>query len=363
MDIEKREYNPYDLSDRKKKILKAIVESHIEFGEPVGSKYLISAGYLNCSSATIRNEMAELENMGYLEHPYTSSGRVPSEMGYRFYVDSLAEQYKFTESEVNELKSSLYSKQKELDNLMDTAVKLASKFTNYTALSAKTFTFRTAVDKFEVVYLNDHNFLLVMLIGSTVRTQNLKTAIPINEEAVKKLTEVLNKVASGISPSDIPMNKIMEMEEEMGKYDFLVGPTIKAACKCVSPANNADMKIDGVNKLLSYPDFYDGERLGEMLDLFEKKDDLIHALTDVNSGYNDDKVHIIIGSENSVKIMDNSTVIFKTIRKDNEPVGLIGIIGPTRIDYKRAIAMVNMLSDGISGLVSEGGKTENDSGG
>ena len=145
--------DPSLLSERKKQILKAIVEAHVELGEPVGSKYLTSGGIITCSSATIRNEMAELEEMGYLEQPHTSAGRIPSEAGYRLYVDSLLERYRLTEAEIAELKQNLRGKQNELDSILDSAARLASRLTDYTALSLKPRQRRITVSRFEILPL------------------------------------------------------------------------------------------------------------------------------------------------------------------------------------------------------------------
>ena len=151
-----------DLSERKKLILKAVVESHIEYGEPVGSKSLQQLPGIRCSSATIRNEMAELEEMGYLEQPHTSAGRVPSQLGYRFYVDQLIEHYAMTAGEINQINSILKSKTEELDQILLAASKLASSLTNYTGLAVKPKRNSVSVTRFEIAYIDNCNFVLIM---------------------------------------------------------------------------------------------------------------------------------------------------------------------------------------------------------
>ena len=169
------DFNRNELSERKKLILKAIIDAHINMGEPVGSKYLTQNKQITYSSATIRNEMAELEDMGYLEQPHTSAGRVPSELGYRFYVDSLIQRYRMTASEINELRSMLRAKITELDGILAQATKIASALTHYTALSVKPRETQICVSRFETIFLDSRNFILVMIIShGVVKTKYIK---------------------------------------------------------------------------------------------------------------------------------------------------------------------------------------------
>ncbi len=346
-----------ELSERKKLILKAIIDAHIENGEPVGSKYLTQHQQISCSSATIRNEMAELESMGYLEQPHTSAGRIPSEIGYRFYVDSLIDRYNLTQSEIAELHASLQQKQAELDQIMQTAVSLAAKMTNYTALAIKPKMPRITVRRYELMRLDDYTAMLIMLVGSIVKTKYIHSNRPIPAEATVLLAGVLNARATGITASEITMPLIMEMERMMGVYDYLVTPVIKAVCETISAFDGGDIRFEGINKLLAYPEFYDMDRLRDMLALFEKKDALLEVLS--GEARADDRVQVYIGRENLVKVMDNSTLVFKAIVENGKTVGAIGIIGPTRMDYRRVIATIDSVTRGVTDAL-EGGKKRYD---
>lgn len=347
--------DPSLLSERKKQILKAIVEAHVELGEPVGSKYLTSGGIITCSSATIRNEMAELEEMGYLEQPHTSAGRIPSEAGYRLYVDSLLERYRLTEAEIAELKQILRGKQNELDSILDSAARLASRLTDYTALSLKPRQRRITVSRFEILPIDENTLVLVMIIGRIVKTKYIRSDYPVNGDAASRLSCVLNTFISGMTSSEITIPIMMEMERAMGEYEYLVSPVVKSVCELISSFDGGELKFDGINRLLSYPDYYDNERLREMLELFESKDDLLRVISEgAYSETDSGKVKIYIGRENLVKIMDNSTLIYKTIKRGDVPVGAIGIIGPTRMNYGRAIALIDHLSDSVAGMLGEG---------
>ncbi len=346
---------PSELSERKKLILKAIVEAYIELGEPVGSKYVMNTQGLNYSSATIRNEMAELEEMGYLEQPHTSAGRIPSELGYRFYVDSLIEGYDLTAKEIGELKSSLAQKQSELDHILNTAMQLASSMTNYTALAVKPRQKGFTVRKFNLMSVDEHDLVLVMVTSiGEVKTKNLRSDKCISPKACLAMTELLNERLVGLRGSDITLDVIMDMENRMGPFDFMVSPIVKAVYETVNNGGGGELRFDGVNRLLEYPDVYNSDSLQDMLTMFEDKDDLIEAISDESTEHaEDDNVRVYIGSENVVKNMNNSTLIFKPITKGGKTVGAIGIIGPIRMDYSKVIAMIDQLTKGIDEIMNE----------
>ena len=345
------------LSERKKMILKAIIDAHIENGEPVGSKYLTQAGGFSYSSATIRNEMAELEAMGYLEQPHTSSGRVPSELGYRFYVDSLVNRYRMTTAEAENLKAALREKQAEIDGILDTAMRLAASMTNYTALAVRPRVSSVTVKKFELVHIDDRSMVLVMVTaGGAVRTQNIVSERPVPEEEKKRLANLMNIRLAGLTCDEYTLPILMELESAMGDYGFLVSPVVKSICQTIS-STGGDIKIEGVNKLLAYPEFYDIGRLRDMIEMFERKDELLQLISGetapmMPSGQQEeDGVHVYIGSENPVIIMDNSTLVFKPVKKDGRTVGALGVIGPTRMNYNKVISMIDNITNSISDVL------------
>lgn len=353
------------LSDRKKMILKAIIDAHIENGEPVGSKYLTQTGAFSYSSATIRNEMADLEAMGYLEQPHTSAGRVPSELGYRFYVDSLVERYRMSTAEAENLKSALREKQAEIDGILDTALKLAASMTNYTALAVRPRISSSTVKKFELVHIDERSMVLVMVTaGGAVRTQSIVSERPVPEDQKRRLANLMNIRIAGLTCDEITLPILMELESAMGEYGFLVAPVVKSICQTIGAAGG-DVKIEGVNKLLSYPEFYDIGRLRDMIEMFERKDELLQLISGetapmMPAGQQDeDGVHVYIGRENPVILMDNSTLVFKPVKKDGHTVGALGVIGPTRMDYTKVISMIDNITNSISDVLDTKEDTEN----
>lgn len=338
------------LSERKKQILKAIIEAHIVDGEPVGSKFLTENNNMQCSSATIRNEMSELEHMGYLEQPHTSSGRVPSELGYRFYVDTLLEHYAMTAHEITEINHLLRSKISELDQMLTMASKLASNITNYTGFAIKPKSTLVSVKKYETIYFEPNRFILVIVASNgSVKTKYVRTESELDERNVKAMGEKLNEFLLGVSASEITLSLIMQIEEAMGDRSDIVNPTVKCIYDAMTDFDNGDVKVSGIDRLLEYPEFSDKEKLKELLQALEEKDDILKIVSNANS----EDVNVIIGSESSVKEMNNSTVVFKPITKNGRTIGAIGIIGPLRMDYGKVLATLEGLSGNISDILDK----------
>ena len=266
-----------ELSERKKMILKAIVEAHIKLGEPVGSKYLTQEMGISYSSATIRNEMAELEEMGFLEQPHTSAGRIPSELGYRFYVDSLVQQYDMTTKEANELNNMLSVKMSEIDKILENARKAASAMTNYTALTLRSSPTNVTVKKYEVVFLESRNILLVMVtVNDSVKTRNIKLPFDVSREDTERLSFVLNEELSGIATEDINISLIVRMEERMASCPGIVNIVVKSIYETMNEISS-EIRFEGVNRLLQYPEYKNLDKLQQMISTIEDKNDIIRV--------------------------------------------------------------------------------------
>ncbi len=338
-----------ELSERKKLILKAIVESHIKLGEPVGSKNLMQEAKIPFSSATIRNEMAELEELGYLEKPHTSAGRIPSELGYRFYVDTLVYQYDMSTKEAGELEKLLSVKKNEIDKILDKATKVASAITNYTALSLRPRPSAITIRRYETVYLDPHSFIIVMIAGmhDTVKTKNISLSFPVSSETISHLSRVLNDNLSGVSIEQINISIIMKMEGELSECPELISVVVKSIYETMNELGS-EIKFEGVNRLLQYPEYSNLDKLQKMISTIEEKSDIIKAISTIDQS--DDDTKIFIGSENMVKIMDDSTLIYKNLKLNGKTIGAIGIIGPCRMDYSKVLATIDKLSYEISQL-------------
>ena len=348
------------LSERKKRILKAIVDAHIVDGEPVGSKYIMQDEHLNCSSATIRNEMAELEALGYLEQPHTSSGRVPSELGYRFYVDSLIESYAMTTNEITEINKLLKSKMNELDQILLAASKLAGNLTNYTSFLIKPRASSVSIKRFDVIYVDRHSLLLVMISDSgAVVTKRLSIDRSVSQLTASDLAMALNDHIAGLTANEITLPIIVELENAMGDKAAIVNPIIKIIYESMNELDGGDLKVSGMDRLLQYPEYSNKDQLRELLGAFEKKEDILELVSDSEG----DGVNVVIGSESSVKVMNNSALVFKPVVRDGKTLGAIGIIGPRRMDYAKVVATIEGLAGNVESILNENGMIPEKNGG
>ena len=338
-----------ELSDRKKMILKAVIDEHIKSGEPVGSKFLTESLPIKISSATIRNEMAELEEMGFLEQPHTSSGRVPSEFGYRFYVDSLMKNYEMTIGELNALDELTKSKKAKLDEILDSAAKLMGSVTNYTALAFRGDESAMTISQFKIVPMSVDKFLLVMITNDeTVKNKVVNHSVPITEEKLNRVEKVLNTYLCGISLDGVTLSLVSEMERAVGEdAASIISPIVMSVYDTINEKSDADLKFAGVDRLLQYPEYSDITKFRQLLGVLEKKNDFL----DIVSRSKKDEINIYIGSENSVDVMDNSSLVFRTITKDGKVVGAIGVIGPARMDYSKVVSTVDYLWENIRSMM------------
>lgn len=335
------------LSERKKQILKAIVDAHIAGGGPVGSKYILQNQQLTCSSATIRNEMAELEEMGYLEQPHASAGRIPSEQGYRFYVDSLIEHYVMTANEVAQINDVLRTKMGELDQILTAASHLASNLTNYTGIAIKPKISSVSISKFEAIYLEADHYILIAVTPTTVKSKHIRGYQRYTQSSVSRLASLLNEYLVGLSAEQITLPMIMEMEEKMGKDAAMISPAIKVVYDILSELDQGEMRVSGINHLLQYPEYSNVEQLQELLGTLEKKEDILNLVSRSES----DGVNVVIGSESEVKVMNNSALVFKPIVKDGKTLGAIAVLGPRRMDYAKVLATLEGLTGNIANII------------
>ncbi len=339
------------LNERKKMILKAIIEAHVREGEPVGSKYLTQNQQIALSSATIRNEMAELESLGYLEQPYTSAGRVPSEIGYRFYVNSLMQKYSMTQNELARMNALAKSRLAEIDRLLESATRLAAALTNYTSIAIKPKQSTSVITKFKTVLLDKQLFMLVMIDGTgNIKTRQISSDYPLDDGMLARLEAELNSKIVNKRVDEITVSLVMEIERGFGEGESIVSTVIKAICETLGDPESGDLKMAGVNHLLEYPEFSDAKEFKELLGVLEDKRDILKLLSE--SDLDEDGPQVLIGSENILEEMKNSTIVFQKIKSGGKIVGAIGIIGPRRMDYSKVISTVEYIAKNISSMLS-----------
>ena len=339
-----------ELSERKRLILNAIIEAHIEGGEPVGSKFLVQNKQIACSSATIRNEMAELEEMGYLEQPHTSAGRVPSELGYRFYVDQLARSYAVTTHEIEEINRLLKVKMTEIDQILSMASKVASVLTNYTGIAVKQKSAQLSIKRFEGFVADDYNFVLVMMTSAgTIKTKYVRVDTGVSPGVVTLLTSALNSHISGLTADDINLPIIMRLEQEMGNDAPLIGPIIKCIYEVLHELDSGELKYSGVDRLLQYPEYSDTDQLRALIGSLESKDEIMSLMSEATG----DDINVILGSESPARVMNNSAMVFKPIVKAGKKIGAVGVIGPLRMDYAKVLSTIAGITGRLADMIDD----------
>lgn len=339
------------LTPRKMQILKAIVDAHIEGGEPVGSKYLSQDEQISCSPATIRNEMAELEEMGYLVQPHTSAGRVPSELAYRYYVDALVQQYADTRAEIDEINETLRYKLTEMDEILAEVSRLASSFTDYTGIAFKPGVGKVRIVQFKSVFLSSKDFLLVMTFeGDIVKTKTIHLSFNINEDILRRFTEALNMYLVNLPSDSITMPSIMRLEAIMGSAGGMVHPSVKAIYETMNELDTADVRLEGITKLLQYPEYSDISDFRNLMGMFEEKEKLLDVIS--REAEDESDIHVYIGTEDESDAMRNTALIFKKVTIGGKQLA-VGVIGPKRMNYSKVIEMLNGLASGIDRIFGE----------
>lgn len=339
-----------DLSNRKKAILKSLVDSYIESGEPVGSKYLAEASGINLSSATIRNEMSDLEQMGYLKQPHASAGRIPTSLGYRTYIDSLMERYFLSIEELQVLDDVLNYKIGEFGKLLEEASHAISDMTNYTSFAMLSNP-DSIVERYETLFIDDYSFLLIMICKEgIIRNRHVKLHELIDKKMVEVTKKALNTTLAGISAEQITLSVILNFEEKMGKYKPFASTVLRVVYEMMGSFDREKVHIDGVTKLLSYPEFFNVQKAQNVLGLLEEKQRFTNLVKNALPG----QTSIFIGDddENNVSMPDTGFV-FHPISVGKKVIGAIGVIGPKRMDYKKVIASLNYFVSGLSDTINE----------
>ena len=334
-----------ELTERKKKILAAVVDEYIATAEPVGSKYLAEKAGLGCSSATIRNELAELVNTGYLEQPHTSAGRVPTAKGYRMYVNELMEKQKLSIEETEELNSRLSEKLDALENTISDVSKLASQLTNYPAL-ALTAKSRVTVKRFDIIYVDANTIIIVaMLENNTVKNKLVHLPVSVDEGLTKRLNSMFNASFTGIGEEEITPQLINATEraadDTIGLTSVIAAFTIETLTASAVPS----AFVAGENRLLSQPEYRDPDKAHKLMSYLSGGG---YFLPEGETLGDKSEVKVFIGPENVAEELKDSSVIVASYDAGDGTKGLIGVVGPTRMDYSIIAAKLSFLAEGLS---------------
>lgn len=338
-----------ELDERKIKILNSIIQTYLITGEPVGSRTISKYTDLNLSSATIRNEMSDLEDLGYIIQPHTSAGRIPSDKGYRFYVDNLMKE---KIAEVDEMKDVLIEKADKLDQLLKHVAKLLAKNTNYaTMISAPQYK-RNTLKFIQLSRVSDRQLLVVvMLEGNLIKNRLIEVDEQVDEDEAAKLNILLNTFLQGLNLQEINMELIQRMKAQAEGYGQIISNIIDAVAVLIQEEDDLEIYTSGTTNLLKYPELGDREKATELLYTMEEKKALTELIVDYQDPNNENRnpIQIYIGSESPVSTMKDCSIVTATYELDEGVQGTIGIIGPKRMDYKKVVGnlqtMMNQLDD------------------
>lgn len=329
------------LDDRKMKILQAIIRNYLETGEPVGSRTISKYTDLNLSSATIRNEMSDLEEMGYIVQPHTSAGRIPSDKGYRLYVDTMLEE---KVQEIDDMKEELEAKADKIELLLQHVARLLAVNTNYATMVTKPQYKHKKVKFLQLSEVEENQLLTVIVIeNNVVKNKILTVKEPPGKETVLKLNILMNTFLTGLDLTEINMAVIQKMKEQAGEYSLLVGDILNAIGEAVAEEDDLEIYTSGATNILKYPELSDRERASELLYTFEEKRQLTQLINDTVEDENERGIQVYIGAETPVESMKDCSLVTATYEIEEGVYGKIGIVGPKRMDYEKVVSTLQTM--------------------
>lgn len=339
-----------ELDDRKMKILRAIVSNYLETGEPVGSRTISKYSDLNLSSATIRNEMADLEEMGYIVQPYTSAGRIPTDAGYRFYVDRLMEE----KEEVEGVNSSLLERVDRMELLLKQVAKVLANNTNYaTMVTAPNY--NKTVKFIQLSQVDVDNLLAVIVVdGNIIKNQMIHVDLALDNEDVLKFNILLNTFLQGASLEDINLEMIQAMKKQAGEYENILDQIFQGIVDAIHEAKEVEIYTSGATNMLKYPELGDLQKASELLEKFEDKEELSHLLEGTAWKEGETGIQVYIGNETPVQNMEDCSLVTATYHMPEGAQGTIGIIGPKRMDYKKVVSTLKNLTIELDDIFKKG---------
>ena len=338
------------LDERKKKILKAIIRTYMETGEPVGSRTISKYADLNVSSATIRNEMSDLTDMGYIIQPHTSAGRIPSDKGYRLYVDELMIE---KENEINEIRQLMIEKTDKMEKVLKNVARMLASNTNYAAMVSVPQYSGSRIKFIQLSRVNTTQLVAVVVSDNNViRNQIIDLEEEMDDETILKLNLLLNTNLNGIPIQDINLGMIARLKEQAGLHSAVVAMVLDAVAATIQ-VDEDDLQIytSGATNIFKYPELADTSKASELIFAFEEKKDLAHLVKEHMADSVETGISVYIGDEMPVQTMKDCSVVTATYELGNGMHGTIGIIGPKRMDYESVVDSLKTLKSQLDGLL------------
>lgn len=340
-----------ELTDRKKRILKIVVEEYVAAAEPVGSKAIAQRMPGKISSATIRNELADLTEMGYLEQPHTSAGRIPSPAGYRFYVNELMEKHKLSMQETERINEAMHLKMRELDRVIDQAGKLVSQFTNYPAFALTAGRDRIYISRYDLLMVDSNSFIVVAMTNTNV-VKNKLVHLPSNitEPQLQLLNALLNTSFTGKTLQEITPDLMQVAEKAAGSSYGLISLVVSFAMEVLDDLEHSSIHTAGASQLLNHPEYQDVDKAHKLLTYLSDDPNLAHLTAPMMNEGKDEGPKVFIGPENVAEELKDTSVVLASYDIGDGMKGVIGVVGPTRMDYAKVTAKLSYLADNLGKL-------------
>ena len=337
-----------ELDERKKIILFAIIKNYLETGEPVGSRTISKFTDLQLSSATIRNEMSDLEEMGYIIQPHTSAGRIPSDKGYRFYVNQLMAD---KEKEVDEMREILIEKADKMEQLLKTAAKSLAINTNYATMISAPQIHRNKLKFIQLSRMDEDKIVAVIVVeGNIIKNEIIDVAGKLSDETLLKLNILLNTTLNGLSIEEINLGMIAHIKEQAGIHSDIVNDVIDAVADAIKADEDLEIYTSGTNNIFKYPELSDNAKASEIISAFEEKQQLSEIVQETLSKEGSQGIQVYIGEETPMQSMKDCSIVTATYELEEGMQGTIGIIGPKRMDYDKVLSTLKSLKNQLDSL-------------
>ena len=334
-----------ELTERKKKVLRSVVDLYIRTAEPVGSKAITELPDMKYSSATIRNEMADLTTMGYLEQPHTSAGRIPSAAGYRLYVDELMADYRLSMDEAKSINDSLEAKMQRVDKMVEKVAKLVSQATDLPAISVASRAGGATVSRFELLEAGAGSYILILMLSNDeVVNKRIRLPLQLEESDLKLLAALLNATMTDISTEELTPELLDRVMRSAGKAASLVPVIVEFTTETLRRSGSANMAVAGQMRLLSHPEYRNIDKAQRLINGLDEE--ALSGLPAVMQNASGTKV--IVGPENVSEELKDTSVVMTKFDIGDGMQGMIGVVGPTRMDYAKVTARLSYFAESLS---------------
>jgi heat-inducible transcriptional repressor len=330
-----------ELDDRKITILKAIIKTYLETGEPVGSRTISKYTDLKLSSATIRNEMSDLEDMGYIIQPHTSAGRIPSDKGYRFYVDQIMQE---KDQEVTEVKELMIQRVDRVELVLKRLAQMLASNTNYAAMISGPQMHQNKIKFIQLSMVEQHKLLVVVVIeGNLIKNKMITLKDDLSQEEILNLNILLNSSLNGLTIEEINLGVISQLKDKAGDHRDVIDAVLNEVAEAIKVDEDLEVYTSGATNIFKYPELSDGEKASQLINTLERKDVLQEWISDKADPKDSSAIQVYIGDETQMQSMRDCSVVTANYELGEGIRGTIGIIGPKRMDYEKVLSTLRNL--------------------